>query len=70
MKRAQATGNTLIKATHRDIADELNSPREVITRLLNQLQERGRVTLARGAVEIHLADVPGDRSKEGLERSL
>lgn len=69
-KRAQATGNTLIRVTHRDIAEELNSPREVITRLLNQLQERGRVTLARGAVEVHLAEPRADRSKEGLERSL
>ena len=55
VKRVQATGNHVLKVTHQDIANELNSPREVITRLLSQLQRRGRVTVARGAIEVHLA---------------
>ncbi|MBK8500436.1 MAG: Crp/Fnr family transcriptional regulator [Flavobacteriales bacterium] len=54
-KRAQATGSTTLKLTHQDIANELNSPREVITRLLHQLQARGRVTISRGVLEVHLA---------------
>ncbi|MCC6937696.1 MAG: Crp/Fnr family transcriptional regulator [Flavobacteriales bacterium] len=69
-KRVQATGNTILKATHQDIADELNSPREVITRLLHQLQARGRVSLARGAVEVHLSSEPSSISQEGLDRGL
>ena len=69
-KRVQATGNTVLKATHQDIADELNSPREVITRLLHQLQARGRVSLARGAVEGHLSSEPSSISQEGFQSGL
>ena len=57
VKRVQATGNTVLKATHQDIAQELGSPREVVTRLLQQLQRRGMVTLSRGAIEVHLSAV-------------
>ena len=66
VKRVQATGITTLKATHQDIAQELGSPREVVTRLLQQLQRRGMVTLSRGAIEIHLADVAERASEEGL----
>lgn len=55
VKRVQATGSHVIKATHQEIANELNSPREVITRLLHQLQQDGRVTIARGSLEVHLS---------------
>ena len=55
VKRVQATGNHILKVTHQDIADELSSPREVITRLLSQLQRQGKVTVARGSIEVHLA---------------
>ena len=55
VKRVQATGEPTLKATHQDIAQELGSPREVVTRLLQQLQRRGLVTLSRGVVEVHLA---------------
>lgn len=55
VKRVHATGSAIVKGTHEDIANELNSPREVITRLLQQLQRDGRVTLGRGSLEVHLA---------------
>lgn len=55
VKRAQATGEHTLKVTHQEIAQELNSPREVITRLLHQLVQRGRVTLARGAITVDLS---------------
>lgn len=55
VKRSQATGNHVLKVTHQDIAQELNSPREVITRLLHQLEQCGRVGLSRGSIEVHLA---------------
>jgi CRP/FNR family transcriptional regulator len=54
MRRVQATGERVLKVTHQDIAQELNSPREVITRLLHQLQQRGRVSLARGSITVLL----------------
>ncbi|MGV3638469.1 MAG: Crp/Fnr family transcriptional regulator [Flavobacteriales bacterium] len=52
-KRSQATGEHTLHLTHQQIADELSSPREVITRLLQQLRARGLVTLGRGSVEVH-----------------
>ncbi|MCO6483038.1 MAG: Crp/Fnr family transcriptional regulator [Flavobacteriales bacterium] len=55
VKRAQATGETNLRVTHQDIAQELGSPREVITRLLQQLQRKGLVTLSRGAVQVHMS---------------
>jgi CRP/FNR family transcriptional regulator len=54
LKRVQATGTARLKLTHQAIASELGSPREVITRLLHQLQQRGRVTLGRNEVEVHI----------------
>jgi CRP/FNR family transcriptional regulator, anaerobic regulatory protein len=66
VKRVQATGSHILKATHQDIAQELNSPREVITRLLHQLQRRGMVTVGRGSVEVHLSAAWKPGSKEGL----
>ena len=52
VKRVQATGDRTLKVTHQEIAQELNSPREVITRLLHQLVQRGRIELARGAITV------------------
>jgi len=66
VKRVQATGTHVLKVTHQDIAQELNSPREVITRLLHQLQQRGLVTLSRGSVEVHVSAAWKPGSKEGL----
>lgn len=53
VKRVQATGKNTLPLTHQRIADELGSPREVVTRLLHQLQQRGRITLARNSIEVH-----------------
>ena len=52
IKRVQATGNTTLHITHQEIANELNSPREVITRLLHQLQKQHRISLARNVIEV------------------
>lgn len=54
LKRAQAIGDPVLKLTHQGIAHELGSPREVITRLLNQLQAKGRVELARGTITVFM----------------
>lgn len=61
VKRSQATGDTLLKATHQDIAQELGSPREVVSRLLQHLQRKGLVTLSRGEVKVHLATSSKER---------
>ncbi len=65
VKRVQATGDSVLKVTHQLIADELGSPREVITRLLQQLQREGRVELARGTITVRLAAMRKDL-EEGL----
>ena len=70
VKRVQATGNHVLKVTHQDIADELSSPREVITRLLSQLQRQGKVTVSRGSIEIHLASDLRAASEERGQRGL
>lgn len=59
MKRTQATGSSVLHVTHQQIADELSSPREVITRLLQQLRSRGLVDLGRGQVEVHADRMAG-----------
>lgn len=64
VKRVQATGSHVLKVTHQDIAGELNSPREVITRLLSQLQRQGKVSVSRGSIEVHLASERLDVSEE------
>jgi CRP/FNR family transcriptional regulator len=53
VKRTQALGLNELKVTHQEIATELNSPREVVTRLLHQLERQGRIRLARGTITVH-----------------
>lgn len=53
VRRTQAIGTPILTLTHQSIAAELNSPREVITRLLHQLQKQGKVEILRGQLIIH-----------------
>ena len=53
IRKVQATGQRTLKITHQEIAQELNSPREVITRLLNQLQKQNKVVLSRGEIAVN-----------------
>jgi len=46
----------LLEATHQQIADELGTVREVVSRRLKQLEQRGLVRLERGQVHIHNAE--------------
>lgn len=53
LKRHYATlQNKIIPITHQEIAQELNSSREVISRLLKKMAERGKVKLNRYNIEI------------------
>jgi CRP/FNR family transcriptional regulator, anaerobic regulatory protein len=45
--------NGVLAMTHQSIAQELNSAREVVTRLLNDFAGRGWVSLERGKVILH-----------------
>lgn len=53
LKRAQeATHSNVIEVSHQQIADELNSSREVISRLLKKMEQHGKVRLFRSSIEI------------------
>lgn len=53
LKRHQNTLNTnKIEVSHQEIADEMNSSREVVSRLLKKLEQLGKVKLHRNEVEI------------------
>jgi CRP/FNR family transcriptional regulator, anaerobic regulatory protein len=44
--------NGLVKATHHELAQELHSVREVVTRLLHDFAERDWIALSRGRIEL------------------
>lgn len=52
-----ATASGEVVATHQQLAAELGTAREVVSRLLKDFEQRGLVRLARGRIEI--ADRPG-----------
>ncbi|CUW41284.1 putative transcriptional regulator, Crp/Fnr family [Magnetospirillum sp. XM-1] len=49
---ARAKGTGTVAATHQDLAVELGSAREVVSRLLKDFERRGWVTLSRGSVTL------------------
>ncbi|WP_276132458.1 Crp/Fnr family transcriptional regulator [Polluticoccus soli] len=51
-KTQKGLKSNIIPLTHAEIANELNSSREVITRLMKKLAEKGAVKLNRNSVEI------------------
>lgn len=44
--------NNRLTATHQKIADDLGSSREVVSRLLKDLERKGRITLSRNLIEL------------------
>ena len=53
LKRAKAgAGQTFLSLTHQQIADDLNSSREVISRLLKKMEQLGKIKLNRNSIEI------------------
>jgi CRP/FNR family transcriptional regulator len=51
-KAKEVQGINIIDISHQQIAQELNSSREVISRLLKKMEQRGLVKLHRNAVEL------------------
>jgi CRP/FNR family transcriptional regulator len=49
--RFKATGETIYNGTHQDIANNLTSSREVISRLLKQLEKTGRIVIGRNKID-------------------
>ena len=51
-KTAEVRGSKTINDTHQNIATELNTSREVISRLLKQMERKGLVKLSRNHIEV------------------
>jgi CRP/FNR family transcriptional regulator len=51
-ERARRGGSPLVKASHQELADELHSSREVISRLLKQMEREGLIRMGRQQVEL------------------
>lgn len=45
-------GKTVLNLTHQQIADDLNSSREVISRLLKKMEQLGKIKLNKNSIEI------------------
>ncbi|MHA6247219.1 Crp/Fnr family transcriptional regulator [Pontibacter sp. CAU 1760] len=56
LKRHVKVSGNEIKLSHQQIAYELNSSREVISRLLKKLEQTGAITLHRSYLEVHDLD--------------
>ncbi len=51
-EKAKANASSQLKITHQQIANELGSAREVVSRLLKKLEQDGRVLLSRGVIDV------------------
>jgi CRP/FNR family transcriptional regulator len=49
--RYKATGETIYTGTHQEIATNLTSSREVISRLLKQLEKTGKISISRNKID-------------------
>jgi len=49
---SDSQGQRVLRVTHQEIANELGSSREVISRLLKQMEREGRLKLGRGAITL------------------
>jgi CRP/FNR family transcriptional regulator, anaerobic regulatory protein len=49
--RYKATGDTVYNGTHQDIANSLTTSREVISRLLKQLEKAGSIQISRNKID-------------------
>lgn len=49
--RYKTTGTTGFEGSHQDVAQSLNSSREVISRLLKQMEKKGMLVLSRGHID-------------------
>jgi CRP/FNR family transcriptional regulator len=51
LDRFQSTGSTVFEGSHQEVALAMNSSREVISRLLKQMEKRGMISLSRGRID-------------------
>lgn len=53
-RKAEMTSNTELVVTHQQLSDELGTSREVISRLLKQLERDGKIELARHKIKMRV----------------
>jgi len=56
-EKAKVTDNTVLEVTHLEIANDLNSSRVVISRLLKQLENEGVLRLGRNTITLSEANL-------------
>ena len=59
-ERRRVTGSDMLELSHQEVADELHSSREVISRLLKKLERDGRVELGRHRIRLKTAPAAPD----------
>jgi len=52
MKKKRTTGSSMLHISHQSIANDLNSSREAISRLLKQLEQGAKLKLGRNKIEL------------------
>jgi CRP/FNR family transcriptional regulator len=50
--KVKITSSTMLSVTHNEVAYELNSSRVVISRLLKQLENQGKIKMHRNSIEV------------------
>ena len=60
LKRHLETSGSVIFKSHQEIATELNTSREVVSRLLKKLEQKGLLSLKRGEVRLEKEEFFGD----------
>jgi len=49
--RYRSSGSKIFEGSHQDVAQSMNSSREVISRLLKQMEKKGLISLSRGRID-------------------
>ncbi len=52
MDKYHLAGSSFLNISHQEIASDLNTSREVISRMLKQIENKGAINLSRGQIEI------------------
>lgn len=52
IKQARTLESTVIQTTHQEIANDLNTSREVISRLLKKMEQNGMISLQRNQIDL------------------
>ncbi|HHG84498.1 MAG TPA: Crp/Fnr family transcriptional regulator, partial [Bacteroidetes bacterium] len=51
-KKVKIAENPILAITHQELASEIGTVREVVSRLLKQLEREGKLSLSRGKIQV------------------